>query len=258
MSSKVRKDLRNILSFKLASLQISLSDRVEENVEKVFSFLEALGRDTLVLLPEMFFCGFDYGRLEGFADTSEEVLKELRSISKERKLLMGGTVPERTERGIENRAFLLQDGEILGKRSKVKLFSPFDEDKYFVPGKENPVFETRVGRVGFLICFELRFTDMVLDLKRKSIDILLVPAQWGYARREHLRVLSKARAIELQSYVIVSDTWGEHAGTRYAGQSAIYSPWGEVLAFSEKGDTLLVAEGSLERVGEVRKSLPMD
>lgn len=246
------------MSFKLASLQISLSDRIEENTEKVFSRLEALEENTLVLLPEMFFCGFDYDRLEEFADMSKRVLEELKKISGKKKLIVGGTVPERTEEGIENRAFLIQDGEILGKRGKIKLFPPFDEDKYFVPGKENPVFETRAGRIGFLVCFELRFTDMVLDLRRKGIDILLVPAQWGYARREHLRVLSRARAIELQSYVIVSDTWGEHAGTKYAGQSAIYSPWGEILAFSEKGDILLVAEGGLERIREVRKLLPMD
>ena len=246
------------MKFRLATVQLSLEENPKLNIEKVLRLTEGLSANTLLLLPEMFFCGFDYDRMEEFAGMSEEVLGILKELSKSRSLLIGGTLPKKVNKGFQNVAFLIEDGRLLGERAKVKLFSPFEEDKYFAAGEGNPVFETRFGKVGILVCFELRFTEMVLELRRKGIDILLVPAQWGYARREHLRVLSRARAIELQSYVVVSDTWGEFKGTRFAGQSGIYSPWGEVLAFSEKGDTLLVAEADLERLREVRKAIPLD
>ena len=246
------------MEFRLASVQLSLEGDPKLNIEKVLRLTEGISEDTLLLLPEMFFCGLDYERMEEFAGMSEEVLGILKELSKSRSLLIAGTLPKKVNKGFQNVAFLIEDGRLLGERAKVKLFSPFEEDRHFVPGGENPVFHTRLGKVGILVCFELRFTEMVLELRRKGIDILLVPAQWGYARREHLRVLSRARAIELQSYAIVSDTWGEFKGTRFAGQSGIYSPWGEVLAFSEKGDTLLVAEADLERLREVRKAIPLD
>jgi predicted amidohydrolase len=246
------------MRFNLATIQLSLTDNVELNYEKLARILDELEKGSLVLLPEMFFCGFDYARMEEFALLSSYIVEKLRLASKEKELMICGTVPEKSEEGIKNTAILIDRGEVLGKRSKIKLFPPFEEDKHFVPGRENTVFDTRFGRVGILICFELRFTDMVLELKRKNIDILLVPAQWGYARKEHLRILSQARAIELQSYVVVSNTWGEFKGVKFAGQSGIYSPWGEVLEFSETGDIYLEAEADLSYLSKVRETIPIN
>ncbi|WP_457600104.1 carbon-nitrogen hydrolase family protein [Hydrogenivirga sp.] len=246
------------MRFNLATIQLSLTEYVELNYNKLAQFLDELEEGSLVLLPEMFFCGFDYDKLEEHALLSEYIIEKLKLTSKEKNLLICGTVPEKTQEGIKNSAVLIENGKIIGKRSKVKLFSPFEEDKHFVAGKGNPVFETRFGRVGILICFELRFTDMVLELKKKKIDVLLVPAQWGYSRREHLRILSQARAIELQSYVVVADTWGKFKDTEFAGQSGIYSPWGEVLEFSEKGDIYLEAVADLSYVKMVRNTIPVE
>ncbi len=240
-----------------ASIQLNLTDNVEINYIKTKNLIERVRNNSVILLPEMFFCGFNYDRLEEFSALSEYMVEGLRVLSEEKKSLICGTVPQRGEEGYRNTAVLLLDGEIVGMRAKKRLFSPFDEDKYFVPGEEDFIFETRFGRVGVLICFELRFTDMVLELKRRKVDILLVPAQWGYARREHLRILSRARAIELQSYVVVADTWGDIYGQKFAGCSGIYSPWGEVLSFSEQGDVLLQAEGETEILEKVRKTIPV-
>ncbi len=246
------------MRFTLTTLQVSLDEDVEKNTDKIFGYISRARDNSLVLLPEMFFCGFDYDRLEEFADLTEEVIKELKSISAEKGLLLCGTAPEKTKEGIKNTAYLIQDGEVIGKKSKIKLFPIFDENKHFTAGAENPVFETKFGKVGVLICFEIRFTDLILDLKRKGAEIVLAPAQWGYARRMHLRVLSQARAIELQSYLVVSNTWGELGGTKFAGNSGIYSPWGEVLTFSETGDTLLEAEVDIDYVRKVRESIPVN
>ncbi|GAB6066648.1 carbon-nitrogen hydrolase family protein [Aquifex pyrophilus] len=229
----------------------------QHNLKLVLEFLEKVEENSLVLLPEMWYSGFDYEKLEEHARKTEEVLEVLKDVSRKKSLTLCGTLPEKTKEGIKNTAFLVEDGKIIGKRGKIKLFKPFGEDKYFIPERENSIFKTKFGKVGILICFELRFTDLILELQREKPDIVLVPAQWGYARREHFRVLSKARAIELQAYLIASDTWGEHLGVRYGGNSGIYSPWGEVLSFSEKGDTLLFAEYDPDYLKEVRESLPI-
>ncbi len=246
------------MRFNLYAVQLSLTENVELNYNKLAGLLGKVEHNSVVLLPEMFFCGFDYERLEEFSRLSPYFVQKLKLLSKEKDLLICGTVPEKTDKGIKNTAVLIDRGRVIGKRGKVKLFSPFEEDRYFLPGDEEVgVFPTRFGNIGILICFELRFPDMVLELKRKNIDILLVPAQWGYSRREHLRVLSQARAIELQSYTLVAGTWGEFKGTRFAGMSGIYSPWGEVLALSEQGDSLLWACGDENYVSKVRESIPI-
>ena len=239
---------------KLYALQIK-PESPSRNLQKVLKFLERVEPGSLVLLPELWYSGFD---VKKYLKDTPKVIKILKKISLKKKLLISGTFAEEINGKVYNVAYLIYRGKVLGKRGKIKLFPLFGENETFTPWKENKVFDTPFGRVGILICFELRFTDLVLELKKEKPHIVLVPAQWGYARREHLKVLSRARAIELQSYLVLSDTWGEGSGTRFAGHSAIYSPWGEVLAFSEKGDTILEAEYRPEYVEKVRKALPVD
>ncbi len=239
---------------KLYAVQIK-PETPEKNLQKVIKFLEGTEPNSLVLLPELWYSGFN---VKDYVKDTPKVIKILKKISSKKKLFISGTFPEKISGRIYNVAYLIYKGKILGKRGKIKLFPLFGENETFTPWRENKVFNAPFGRVGVLICFELRFTDLVLELKKKKPHIILVPAQWGYARREHLKILSRARAIELQSYLVLSDTWGEGSGTRFAGHSAIYSPWGEVLAFSEKGDTILETEYRPEYVEEVRKALPTE
>jgi len=241
---------------KLYSIQFKL-ENPKTNMEKVKNFLEKVENNSLVLLPEMWYSGFDYDNLTLFADLTPDILKEFMKISKEKNLIICGTLPEKTSKGIMNTAFLIEDGKLLGKRGKIKLFSLFDEDKYFIPDDKNEVFETKFGKIGILICFEIRFTNLILELQKNKPDIVLVPAQWGFKRKDHFVALTKSRAIELQAYLVASNTWGEYLGTRFAGHSGIYSPWGETLAFSEKGDVLLSAEYDKDYLMEVRKTLPI-
>ncbi|WP_461831221.1 carbon-nitrogen hydrolase family protein [Aquifex sp.] len=229
----------------------------DQNLNLVLNYLNNVEENSLVLLPELWYSGFDYENIEEHAKETEDILEILKEVSKNKSLTLCGTLPERVKDGIRNTAFLIEDGKVVGKRSKIKLFQPFGEDKYFIPGEENRVFNTKFGKVGILICFELRFTDLILELQKDKPNIVLVPAQWGYARKEHFKILSRARAIELQAYLIASDTWGEHLGIRYGGNSGIYSPWGEILSFSEKGDVILGAEYDPDYLKEVRRSLPI-
>jgi len=241
---------------RLYSIQIRQTTP-EENLRRVLNYLENVEENSLLLLPEMWYSGFDYENLEIYTNETPKILEMLSEISRKKGLIICGTLPEKSESGILNTAFLIEDGKVVGKRSKIKLFPLFDEDKYFAPGKENKVFETKFGKIGILICFEIRFTDLIVDFWKDRPDIILAPAQWGYARRKHFEILCRARALELQVYLVASDTWGEHLGVRYAGHAGIYSPWGEVLAFSEKGDTLLFAEYDKDYLKEVRKMLPI-
>ena len=242
---------------KLYSIQIK-QEGPQKNLEKVLNFLKKVEENSLVLLPELWFSGFDFENINSLSEETPKILDKLKKISRKRKLTICGTFAKKRGGKLYNIAYLIEDGKIIGKRGKIKLFPIFNEDKYFTPWNKNQVFETKFGKVGILICFELRFTELVLELKREKPEVVLVPAQWGYARRKHLEILSRARAIELQSYLIVSNTWGDYLGTRYAGHSAIYSPWGEVLAFSEKGDTILEANYDKNYVYEVRKTIPID
>ncbi|NPB06709.1 MAG: carbon-nitrogen hydrolase family protein [Aquificae bacterium] len=241
---------------KLYALQFRL-ESPPENEKKVFEALSRAEPGSLVLLPELWHGGVSPEAVRSLAHLTPELLRKLRAVSRKKGLLVAGTLPLKREGKLYNAAFVLDRGRLAGLRGKRKLFPLFGETELFSPGKERLVFNTSFGKVGLLICFELRFPELVAEVKREAPEFLLVPAQWGYARREHLRVLSRSRAIELQAYALVANAWGEHAGTRFAGSSGIYSPWGEALAYAEKGDALLEAVYEPEELRRVRRELPV-
>ncbi|MFN4318901.1 MAG: nitrilase-related carbon-nitrogen hydrolase [Aquificaceae bacterium] len=229
--------------------------KVEENLSKVLSMLKYIKEGSIVALPEMWQCGFDYKNLTNHAERTEEVLEEVKRISLEKNLAIVGTYPLKLKGKIYNSAVFVEKGKVIGIRHKIKLFPLYEEPKYFAPGIENPVFESFTAKIGILICFELRFPELSQSLR--EVDILIVPSMWGEKRKEHLKTLSRARAIENQSFLMLSNAWGSVGGEEYAGHSAIYSPWGEVLAFSEKGDSILQVEVEKEQVQRVREYIPL-
>ncbi len=242
------------------SLQLNLElGNTEKNMEKVKRYLEEVKKGSLVLMPEMFSCGFDNENLSEHAKITPRIYKTLKAISKEKNLVISGTLPEKNRYGIYNKAFIIDNGEIIFKRAKAKLFTPTGENKYFKAGKNNfDIAESSAGNLGVMICFELRFPNISYTLRKKGVEIILVPAQWGASRKEHLEALSKARAIETQSFVIVSDTVGKIGKVKYAGSSAIYDPWGKTLAFLDNDEGMICAEINLSEVDRVRKKIKMD
>jgi len=230
---------------------------VQKNKDKLLSFLKHL-EDALVVVPEMFLLGFDYENLKRQVIYCQEVVEELKELSRSKNLTLVGTYPEEREGKLYNTAFVISDGKLVGRRDKIKLFPIYRENKYFSPGAENPVFETRHGRIGILVCFELRFASLGWDLRKKGAQIIAVPSMWGAKRKEHLKVLSRARAIELQTFLLLSNAWGKTGEEEYAGCSAIYDPWGNVLAFSEEGESILVSLADTKKVEAVRRLIPVD
>lgn len=241
-------------------LNLKMGDS-DHNLERVYSILisRRVKSGSLVLLPEMFSCGFDHENLQTHAKATTKVYKTLQDISKEKNLVIAGTVPEKKKNDIYNMGFVIDNGEITAKRPKIKLFTPTGEHKHFKAGKNNiEITESSAGNLGFMICFELRFPNISFHLRKKDVEIIIVPAQWPKERVEHLKVLSRARAIETQSYLVLSNVVGNIGGVEYAGHSAIYSPWGDVLDINKNDEDIITADIDLDEVYKVRNKIKME
>ncbi|WP_457639336.1 nitrilase-related carbon-nitrogen hydrolase [Persephonella sp.] len=241
------------------SLQVNLElGKVEKNLEKIFSHIKNVEKGSLVLLPEMFSCGFDNDNLETHVKETPEIYKALKKFSHEKHLVISGTLPEKSRGKIYNKAFIIDNGEVVYKQPKVKLFRPTGEHRYYTPGKTFDVAESSNGNLGIMVCFELRFPNISYTLRKKGVEIILVPSQWGKPRKKHLEVLAQARAIEDQCFVVVSNTTGKIGEIEYAGSSGIYGPWGETLAFIDEKEGLIQADINLNDVYRVRKKIKME
>ncbi|WP_456399999.1 nitrilase-related carbon-nitrogen hydrolase [Persephonella sp.] len=241
------------------ALQVNLElGNIENNLKKIFDYIDTVEKGSLVLLPEMFSCGFDNENLEKHVKETPSIYKQLKKISHEKHLVISGTLPEKSRKGIYNKAFIIDNGELVYKQAKVKLFRPTGEHKYYKAGKTFDVTESSNGNLGIMICFELRFPNISYTLRKKGVEIILVPAQWGRPRKEHLEVLSQARAIEDQCFVVVSNTTGKIGDIEYAGSSGIYDPWGNIIDFIDDEEGIIKADISLNDVYRTRRKLKME
>lgn len=164
-----------------------------------------------------------------------------------------------------------EHGKIAQRYQKLHLFDlelengpVFKESRLIEPGNEiQPPYQTALGKIGSMICFDLRFPEIALALKRQQADIILYPSAFTVPTGEaHWHSLIRARAIECQAYVIAAAQAGEHhKGRRSYGHSIIVDPWGKVLAELngdlKDGSEVIFAEIDLDLVKKVKREMPL-
>lgn len=239
---------------RIALAQQKITPNREENLMKGLSLIKrALQvRANLVVLPELFNTGF----YENSLSSVEELEKELEMIlklSKAQEIVIVAGVAEKSE-ALYNSAVIISGGEILGIYRKNLLFPLTREREFFKPGNKLEVFETPVGRLGIIICYEIRFPELSRRLMKKGAEMILVPAEFPKQRIEHWKTLIRARAIENQLFVAgVNCVEGD---LDYGGNSMLVDPEGKVLVEAGIYQEVLMADIDLADVQKTREKLP--
>ena len=145
---------------------------------------------------------------------------------------------ERDGHLIYNTAVLLDpDGHLVGKYRKVSL--PHGEvEKGIAPGKDYPVFDTRIGKVGLMVCYDGFFPEVARELSNRGAEVIAWPV-WGCNP-----LLAQARACENHVFVVSSTFMGPQAGWML---SAIYDQTGKALAQADRWGSVAIAEVDLSQ-----------
>jgi predicted amidohydrolase len=184
-------------------------------------------------------------------------------LSAELQVTVVGGGYEARDGKLFNRALVADRGRVVGTYRKIHLFTPHGEAKQFTPGDDPLVVDTSAGRLGVLICYDIRFPELVRWLFYKKAEVLAVPAQWPQARTAHWRALLVARAIENQAYVLGCNRTGSEPSLKggepllFSGDSRIVDPSGESLAAAAGDAAPIVAPLELRKVRTMRRALPI-
>ncbi|HSG66178.1 MAG TPA: carbon-nitrogen hydrolase family protein [Gammaproteobacteria bacterium] len=260
---------------KAAAVQMQSGADVAANLEAAEQLLRdaAAAGATLAVLPEnfAFLAVDDAGKLAmaeqpGRGPVQDFLGRNARDLG---LWLVGGTLPLR---GSEPRrtfaASLLYgpDGTCKARYDKVHLFDvgvpgvdeSYRESATTIPGNGLVSYTAPFGRLGMVVCYDIRFPALFDSLGASGTDILSVPAAFTVPTGEaHWQVLLRARAIESLCYVVAAAQWGVHPGGRRTyGHSMIVGPWGEVLAQRPRDPGIVVAELDIMRLETLRTRFP--
>ncbi|KAL1973446.1 hypothetical protein VTN31DRAFT_6081 [Thermomyces dupontii] len=163
-----------------------------------------------------------------------------------------------------------EQGNITHRYQKIHLFDVDIKDGPILKESERvergskilPPFDTAVGRVGLAVCFDLRFPEISLALRRQNAQIITFPSAFTVPTgTAHWETLLRARAIETQSYVIAAAQAGPHSPKRISyGHSMIVDPWGTVVAklgSEYKEPEIATAPIDLSLVYKIRREMPL-
>ncbi|HEX4588672.1 MAG TPA: carbon-nitrogen family hydrolase [Gemmataceae bacterium] len=247
---------------RVSSVQLAVRDRPKaETLGHVLALLEATRGSDLVLLPELWPCGFF--AFERYAIDAEPIdgpiVTTLRAKARDlRTHLLTGSFVERDGEDLFNTTLLLNpDGDILARYRKIHLFGYGSEEKRRLrAGTGVTVVPTPWGRAGFAICYDLRFPELFRRMADQGVDFFLVTSAWPRPREEAWILFNKARAVENMAYLLSCNCAGEQAGRRFVGRSMIVDPGGQVLAEGGADEEIVTAQIDPARVAGLRNELP--
>ena len=130
-----------------------------------------------------------------------------------------------------NSAVLIGPEGYFGKYQKMYLptHSVFEEKRYYRPGCKIPVFETQVGKLGMIICYDIYFPEISRLLSLKGANLIVCTSASPSVRRGYFETLTAARAIENTVFIIYSNLVGTQEDLVFWGGSQIIDPLGNLL-----------------------------
>ncbi|MFZ2099330.1 MAG: carbon-nitrogen hydrolase family protein [Oricola sp.] len=204
-----------------------------------------------------------------FAEADDPVVATAATLARELSIWLhvGSTPIDRGDGKVANRAFLFDPaGTKRVSYDKIHMFDvdldngeSWRESAVYEPGDRSVTMDLGPARLGFAICYDVRFPDIFRRQALAGADILTVPAAFTRQTGEaHWHVLLRARAIENGAFLVAAAQGGAHEDTRETyGHSMIVDPWGRILA--EKADDepgVVVAEIDPAAVIEARQKIP--
>lgn len=207
-----------------------------ENMKKVRGWIEKEvynSEPDLIVLPEMWTTSYTLEDIHHQADNNgQKIIPFLQEIAKSLNIhIVGGSFANKVNGKVYNTTIVInRQGEIVYLYDKVHLVPMLNEPKYLTGGQKVPeVFELDGVKMGIIICYDLRFPEVIRPLALEGAEVLFIVAEWPIERINHWKNIQITRAIENQMFVVSCNNVGSHQSDTFGGTSMVVNPWGDTL-----------------------------
>lgn len=232
----------------VAQTEPRLAER-ERNLEACLARLEdaAAAGCELLVLPECATSGYMFASEDEAAPFAEEIpgpsVEALSKACARHGFHCVAGLLERDGDCLRNTAVLIGPAGLFGRYRKTHL--PFlGVDRFVTPGDEpSEVYDTPVGRIGMVICYELRFPEPTRALALGGVELVVHPTNWPTPVRPFADFLTRARAAENRVFLLTANRVGAEGGVEFFGCSQVVDPLGNrVVKAGEREEDLVFAE----------------
>ena len=236
--------------FKIALAQIGCkrADK-KENLKKIKNFVEKAKNQSadLVVFPELSLTGYVvrdqiYELAETIPGPSTQVIEKIAEKTQTYIVFGMPELSEKTQATIYNTAVLVGPKGYIGKYRKMYLptHSVFEEKRYFRPGYQAAAFDTEIGKIGLIICYDIFFPEVSRLTRLKGAQLIVCISASPAVRKTFFEILTAARAIENTAFLAYVNLVGIENGLQFWGGSRLIAPNGKVLAKAKYDEEDLV------------------
>lgn len=253
---------------KVGVVQFRASTNKETNLKKIIHYISVASKNkaSLVAFPEfmMFYTNSSQTpkQLANLAETIHgNFVNTIAKKAKEYQIEVIGSFYEKSSKKnrVYDTSFVINKlGKVISTYRKIHLYDALgfrESDKMTSGSKIVKPVKTSIGKIGMMICYDLRFPEMSRSLAASGSEILVVPSAWvqGEMKEEHWLTINKTRAIENGCYVIAPD----QVGNIYCGRSVVVDPYGKILLDMKKKQGISYVEIDLKKIKQTRNVLPL-
>jgi deaminated glutathione amidase len=259
--------------FRVSCIQLKSNNDIKQNLIKTKKLIKkAVSQKTdFILTPEVssLFSLQKKDLLKQASSMSEDnYLKSIKVLAKKYKkwILIGSLIIKLQNNKLVNRSILLnQKGKIRAFYDKIHMYDAtlskkekYFESKIFKPGEKIKSFNLPWGKLGFSICYDLRFPNLYRKLSKQGSVFLSIPSAFTETTgKKHWHSLLKARAIENFCYIFAPAQGGTHYnGRKTFGHSMIVSPDGEILKELKKSEGVITVSIDPKLPKKLRSMIP--
>ncbi|GKH49107.1 carbon-nitrogen hydrolase [Eubacteriales bacterium] len=254
---------------KVALCQRGVTGSKEQNIAETVSMIEEAAEHCpgldLIIFPEYNY--YEALSLEEARANSEtmdgryitEMKKQARRFGVN---LIPGSFAETCGEKVKNTCALIdRSGEVAGSYSKVHLMDAIGirESDAAVPGDKLGVFDTDFGRIGLMVCFDLRFPEQPRSMVLQGADIIFCAASFPTGsplppRTDHWDLLVQSTALLNLTWTCAVNQFGSICGgtENPFGRSMVVDPWGIVTASALGRRDIVYATLDMQHQKEIR------
>lgn len=169
-------------------------------------------------------------------------------------------ISEKTRATLFNTSVFVAPEGLIGKYRKMYLptHSVFEEKRYFRPGYQAPVFDTKFGKIGLCICYDIYFPEVIRLLRLKGAQLIICISASPATRRCFFETLITARAIENSAFIVYVNLVGVEEGLHFWGGSRLVNPIGNIVAKGKYDENdLVVCEVNFQEIVPAETFIPV-